>query len=81
LAGVTFLDPFEDSEKMVQRIRRAKLVIADAMHAAIVADALRVRGFPWRFSTKQHLQVAGLDAKPWPALRAVYLALRARSRR
>jgi succinoglycan biosynthesis protein ExoV len=44
LAGVTFLDPFEDSEKMVQRIRRAKLVIADAMHAAIVADALRV---PW----------------------------------
>ena len=44
LAGITFLDPFENSEKMVQRIRRAKLVIADAMHAAIVADALRV---PW----------------------------------
>lgn len=44
LAGITFLDPFEESEKMVQRIRRAKLVIADAMHAAIVADALRV---PW----------------------------------
>ncbi len=44
MAGVTFLDPFDESEKMVQRIRRAKLVIADAMHAAIVADALRV---PW----------------------------------
>ena len=38
------LDPLADSEETVQRIRKAKLVIADAMHAAIVADALRV---PW----------------------------------
>lgn len=43
-AGFEFLDPLADSELTVQRIRRAKLVIADAMHAAIVADALRV---PW----------------------------------
>ncbi|MGD0903294.1 MAG: polysaccharide pyruvyl transferase family protein [Terracidiphilus sp.] len=43
-AGFEFLNPFADSEQTVQRIRRAKLVIADAMHAAIVADALRV---PW----------------------------------
>ncbi|MGP8225216.1 MAG: hypothetical protein ACLQGT_03585 [Terracidiphilus sp.] len=44
LAGVEFLDPFADSGVTVQRIRKARLVIADAMHAAIVADALRV---PW----------------------------------
>jgi succinoglycan biosynthesis protein ExoV len=44
LAGVEFLDPLADSEETVQRIRRAKLVIAGAMHAAIAADALRV---PW----------------------------------
>ena len=44
MAGIEFLDPRGDSEIMVQRIRKARLVIADAMHAAIVADALRV---PW----------------------------------
>jgi succinoglycan biosynthesis protein ExoV len=44
IAGIEFLDPLADSQKTVQRIRKAKLVIADAMHAAIVADALRV---PW----------------------------------
>jgi succinoglycan biosynthesis protein ExoV len=43
-AGIEFLDPRQDSHTTVARIRRAKLVIADAMHAAIVADSLRV---PW----------------------------------
>ncbi len=43
-AGVTFLDPRDDSRATLQRIRRARLVIADAMHAAIAADAMRV---PW----------------------------------
>ncbi len=44
LAGFEFLDPHADSTETVERIRTAKLVIADAMHAAIVADTLRV---PW----------------------------------
>ena len=43
-AGVEFLDPHLPSERVVDRIRRAKLVLADAMHAAIVADSVRV---PW----------------------------------
>jgi succinoglycan biosynthesis protein ExoV len=44
LAGIDFLDPRDESRKSIQRIRRARLVLADAMHAAIVADTLRV---PW----------------------------------
>lgn len=44
LAGIEFLDAHAPSEETTQRIRSAKLVIADAMHSAIVADTLRV---PW----------------------------------
>lgn len=43
-AGVTFLDPRAESRSTIDKIRTAKLVLADAMHAAIVADAVRV---PW----------------------------------
>lgn len=43
-AGIEYLDPHAPSELLVERIRKAKLVLADAMHAAIVADSLRV---PW----------------------------------
>jgi len=43
-AGIEYLDPRADSRATLQRIRSAKLVVADAMHAAITADALRV---PW----------------------------------
>ncbi|MBR7518573.1 polysaccharide pyruvyl transferase family protein, partial [Mycobacterium tuberculosis] len=43
-AGIEYLDPTDDCETLAQRLRRAELVIADAMHAAIVADTLRV---PW----------------------------------
>lgn len=43
-AGVEFLNPMFDSRAIVRKIRSARLVLADAMHAAIVADAMRV---PW----------------------------------
>ena len=43
-AGFEFLDPRGDSKSIVHRIRSAKFVLADAMHAAIVADTVRV---PW----------------------------------
>ena len=43
-AGIEYLDPRANSRANLERIRTAKLVLADAMHAAIVADTLRV---PW----------------------------------
>lgn len=43
-AGIEFLDPSDDARETVHKIRGARLVIAEAMHAAIVADAFRV---PW----------------------------------
>lgn len=44
IAGITFIDPRGDSVSATQIIRKSRLVIAEAMHAAIAADALRV---PW----------------------------------
>ena len=43
-AGIGYLDPSDDQFSLLKCIGRAELVLADAMHAAIVADSLRV---PW----------------------------------
>jgi succinoglycan biosynthesis protein ExoV len=51
-AGIEFLSPIGDSRKIAARIRSAKLVLADAMHGAIVADALRVPWVPLRSSDR-----------------------------
>lgn len=44
LAGIDYLDPRGDATELIARIRGARLVISEAMHGAIVADALRT---PW----------------------------------
>lgn len=44
LAGIEFVDPCDDSRAVVRRIAGARKVIAESMHAGIVADAFRV---PW----------------------------------
>ena len=43
-AGLEFLDPAAPVPHLLRKIAGARFVIADAMHAAIVADAFRV---PW----------------------------------
>jgi succinoglycan biosynthesis protein ExoV len=44
IAGITYLSPRWDSKLLLEKIANAELVLADAMHAAICADTLRV---PW----------------------------------
>ncbi len=44
LAGVRFIDPTEPTEKVLAEIRGADLVVTEAMHGAIVSDAMRT---PW----------------------------------
>lgn len=44
LAGINYIDPANDINDTLFQIRQSRLVIAEAMHAAIVADAFRV---PW----------------------------------
>ena len=43
--GLTLLDPSGDAKEIIARLSRAKVVIAESLHAAIVADAF---GTPWR---------------------------------
>ncbi|WP_296635311.1 polysaccharide pyruvyl transferase family protein [Roseovarius sp.] len=44
LAGIHFIDPTESPDQVIAQLRGADLVIAEAMHGAIVADAMRT---PW----------------------------------
>jgi len=48
IAGVEFVDPRSDSRAILAKIQSAELVIAGAMHGAIVADVLRT---PWLSTT------------------------------
>ena len=43
-AGMTYLDPRGDARSVISAIAQSELVIAESMHAAILADAFRV---PW----------------------------------
>ena len=43
-AGLTYVSPCQEAKSVVRAIAQARLVVAESMHAAILADAFRV---PW----------------------------------
>lgn len=45
-AGVTYVSPADDSEDVILRLARAKMVLAESLHGAIIADAFRVPFVP-----------------------------------
>lgn len=72
-AGLTFVSPESSVDEMLDRLARASLVVTEAMHGAIVADALRI---PWvpvtisplvdEFKWRDWLSSVELDYAPIP---------------
>lgn len=60
---IRFLDPAMPVEWLLREIARSELVLAEAMHAAIVADALRV---PW-VAVKLHDHINEFKWQDWCA--------------
>jgi succinoglycan biosynthesis protein ExoV len=46
--GIHYISPMQSHQEVIQEILKSKVVLAEAMHAAIVADALRVPWIPVR---------------------------------
>lgn len=44
LVGLTFIDPRGEAKEVIRKIAQSELIVAESMHGAILADALRV---PW----------------------------------
>ncbi|NSX54902.1 polysaccharide pyruvyl transferase family protein [Parasulfitobacter algicola] len=44
MAGITFIDPRDPVDRIIAQIRGADVVVTEAMHGAIVSDAMRT---PW----------------------------------
>lgn len=55
MAGIDYIDPLDDVTKVSAQLSSAKLVIAEAMHGAIVADAYRVPWIPVSTSARVNL--------------------------
>lgn len=69
LADIDYVDPLDDVATVSAQLSSAKLVIAEAMHGAIVADAYRVPWIPVSTSArvnlfKWHDWAASLQLKP-----------------
>ena len=55
-AGLGFVSPQGEARSVIRRIAAAPLVVAESMHAAIIADAFRVPWIPVRFSPRFHAE-------------------------
>jgi succinoglycan biosynthesis protein ExoV len=60
-AGVHFIDPADTASSIVADIQRSQLLMSEALHGAIVADALRV---PW-VPVKAYWHVLDLKWRDW----------------
>lgn len=48
-ANINYIDPSADIREVLSNINRSEVVVTEAMHGAIVADALRIPWIPIRF--------------------------------
>jgi len=61
LVGIHFIDPTAPLDDVLTAIQRSELLITEAMHGAIVADALRVPWIPVRF----HQHILAFKWRDW----------------
>jgi succinoglycan biosynthesis protein ExoV len=80
-AGAHFIDPREPVEDVISALRGCDLLVTEAMHGAIVADALRVPWVPFlpssthRFKWFDWAESQGLEIRFSPAARSTWLEL------
>lgn len=75
MAGITYLDPRADPMNLISKIRGASVLVTEAMHGAIVADAMRTPFIPvtpthpsHRYKWEDWARSVELDLKPVDAM-------------
>jgi succinoglycan biosynthesis protein ExoV len=80
--GIEYINPCDEAERVISRIGTAKLILAESMHGAIIADALRVQWTPiatspeispfkwsdWTLSLGMHYRPVCLAPSSWREL-------------